>query len=147
MEQVIQNILSSPSIVSSDVLLQLGIFQIKDGDYANGEESLREVIMHSPRNAEAWLWMAHVAMQRQQTRTAERCLLQAFRCGHPDALRELSALDAQAEAERATRRTMTAKTGFSIENWFMEAVLFKRARLIAVGGVLLIAAVIVAALL
>jgi hypothetical protein len=131
--------------VSPEVLLQIGVFQIQEGDFTNGEEVLREVVSRSPRNAEAWLWLARAAAQQRQGRTAERCFLQAYRCGHPDALRELTALTASAEAERSARRSVPPADKVSIEDRIFNAVVFNHAGLIALIGIVVIVIIIMIA--
>ena len=145
MEQVMLDGMPLSLTISPEALVQLGIFQIKQGDCTNGEETLREVIMSSPRNAEAWMWLARMAAERQETRTAERCYLQAYRCGHHDALHELTALEARIETERAARRSLASHDEVSIEDRIINAVMFNRTRLIALVGIVLIVIVLVMA--
>ena len=75
-----------------DQLLQEGVAQIKRGDIAAGQATLRRVVIHAPDNATAWLWMGWVAIGQRDQHIAEVCFTQAHRLGHPKAALILNAL-------------------------------------------------------
>jgi sugar lactone lactonase YvrE len=82
-----------PDVAQGDHLLRKGIAQIKAGDAMEGYRTLRRLIEHSPRDAEAWLWIGWAATQTGDHRAAERCFLRAQQLGHPKAERALEWLN------------------------------------------------------
>ena len=56
---------------------------------------LRKVITAEPKSAVAWFWLGIASVRQEDTRTAERCFLQARKHGHPEADKALEWLRKQ----------------------------------------------------
>jgi hypothetical protein len=71
--------------------LEQAIDLIQSGHLASGKQRLNQILKANPDNAQAWLWMAHVAEEDEQRR---QCLQTALRLNpkEPAAKRELAKL-------------------------------------------------------
>ncbi|HSH81045.1 MAG TPA: hypothetical protein VLA19_21135, partial [Herpetosiphonaceae bacterium] len=57
-------------MADSESILQLGIEAARAGDKAEARELFRLVTREDPNNAQGWLWLAGVAEDRDEKRTA-----------------------------------------------------------------------------
>lgn len=99
---------------SADERLKAGIEAARQGDRANAQKLLRQVVTSNPNNEVAWMWLASVAESLQERRS---CLERALRINPnntraQEALRQLDAVSprpsraASAPAARVPRRAL-----------------------------------------